>query len=152
MIAIILDLFVKIDDYKDLFSTNAKINAQTDTVAINDTLKEAIQSFIVAASIKKARGINGYNSMLIHIARFKNPATTLRPLVSEYIDELYHNFKYRYDITIEDFKNFWVDKFEPISLKRLGNDFKDDWNKIKDFLLPTIESIQMNIKVINGDW
>ena len=145
------DFFVKIDDYKDLFSTNAKINAQTDTVAINDTLKEAIQSFIVAASIKKARGINGYNSMLIHIARFKNPATTLRPLVSEYIDELYHNFKYRYDITIEYFKNFWVDKFEPISLKRLGNDFKDDWNKIKDFLLPTIESIQMNIKVINGD-
>lgn len=145
------DLFVNITDYNDMFLNNTKITSKTDTVAINNSLKKAIQSFIIASSIKKSRGINGYNSMLIHIARFKNPATTLRPLVSNYIDELYHDFKYKYDVTIEDFKNFWEKNFKKVSQKRLGDNFDDNWESIKKYLLPTIESVQMNIKVINGD-
>lgn len=147
----IQDLFVNITDYKDLFSQNEKLTAQTNTEGLNNSLKEAIKSFIIASSIKKARGINGFNSMLIHIARFKNPSTTLKPLVSDFVDELYHNFKYRYITSIVDFKNLWESHFKTISERRLGNQFKDDWQEIKKFLLPTIESIQMNIKVINGD-
>ena len=145
------DLFVNITDYNDMFLNNTKITSKTDTVAINNSLKKAIQSFIIASSIKKSRGINGYNSMLIHIARFKNPSTTLRPLVSDYIDELYHDFKYKYDVTIEDFKKFWEKNFKKVSQKRLGDNFDDNWESIKKYLLPTIESVQMNIKVINGD-
>lgn len=146
------DLFVNITDYKDLFSPNERLSVQTSTEELNGSLKEAIKSFIIASSVKKARGINGFNSMLIHIARFKNPSTTLKPLVSDYVDELYHDFKYRYDTTVVDFEDLWESHFKPVSERRLGNQFKDDWDKIKDFLLPTIESIQMNIKVINGDF
>lgn len=145
------DLFVKIFDYKDLFSTADKIDAQTSTDFLNKSLKDAIMSFIIAASVKKSRGIEGFNSMLIHIARFKNPSTTLKPLVSNYIDELYNNLKYSYDKTIPTYKKFWEENFAPVSERRLGVDFHDDWESIKTFLMPTIESIQLNIKVVNGD-
>lgn len=145
------DLFVNIDDYKELFSPDEQLNAQTVTEVLNKSLKEAIKSFIIAASIKKARGIIGFNSMLIHIARFKNPSTTLKPLVINYVDKLYHDFKYRYDETIIDFERIWKSNFEPVSRRRLGNQFVDSWINIKKFLPQTIDSIQMNIKVINGD-
>lgn len=145
------DLFVNIDDYKDLFLIDEKINAQSNTVALNKTLKEAINSFVIAASIKKSRGIIGHNSMLIHIARFKSPSTTLKPLIARYIDNLYHGFKYEYDVVVKEFENIWENKFKLVSKKRLGESFNDDWNRIKDYILSTIESIQMNIKVINGD-
>lgn len=145
------DLFVKISDYKDLFSTADKIDVQTSADFLNKSLKDAIMSFIIASSVKKSRGIEGFNSMLIHIARFKNPSTTLKPLVSNYIDELYNKLKYFYDKTIPAYKKFWKENFAPVSERRLGADFHDNWESIKNFLIPTIESIQLNIKVVNGD-
>lgn len=145
------DLFVKISDYKDLFSTADKIDVQTSADFLNKSLKDAIMSFIIASSVKKSRGIEGFNSMLIHIARFKNPSTTLKPLVSNYIDELYNKLKYFYDKTIPAYKKFWEENFAPVSERRLGADFHDNWESIKNFLMPTIESIQLNIKVVNGD-
>ncbi len=87
------DLFVNIDDIQNLFS-NEKVNVSTEIFDLNDSLKEAILSFIVASSIKKTRGIKGFNSMLIHIARFKNPSTTLKPVVQNYIEMLYRKLKY----------------------------------------------------------
>lgn len=74
------DLFVNIGDYADLFSSNERITAQTSAEGLNDSLKETIKSFIIASSIKKAREIDGFNSMLIHIARFKNPSTHLETI------------------------------------------------------------------------
>ncbi len=145
------DLFASIGDYKSLFADGEKITAQTSVTGLNPSLKKAIKSFVIASSIKKARGIWGFNSMLIHIARFKNPSTTLRPLVSDYVDELYHDFRYRYDSAIAEFEELWESEFKPASQKRLGEQFSDDWNQIKQYLLSTIESMQMNIKVINGD-
>ncbi|UKI51886.1 MAG: Z1 domain-containing protein [Clostridium sp.] len=74
----ITDLVVNIHDYDSMFGENGKITAQTSTEMLSDSLKEAIMSFVLAASIKKSRGFDKYNSMLIHIARYKNPSTTLK--------------------------------------------------------------------------
>lgn len=144
------DLFVNITDYKQMFS-DEKITASTPTAKLNDSLKDAIKSFVIASSIKKSRGIIGYNSMLIHIARFKNPSTTLRPLISDYIDNLYHKLKYNYKFEIEEYKNAWENNFLNVSEIRLGDEFHDRWENIEKFLLSTIESAMTNIKVLNGD-
>lgn len=125
------DLFVKIDDYNVLFSHKDRIDASTSTDVLNNSLKDAIKSFIIASSIKKARGFDEHNSMLIHIARFKNPSTTLRPLVSKYVGELYHYLKYEQTKAMLEFKNAWENSFETVSKKRLGSAFNDEWNKIK---------------------
>ena len=147
----IKDLVVNINDYGVLFNNAEKINAQTTTDALNKSLKDAILSFVLASAIKKSRGFNGYNSMLIHIARFKNPSTTLKPLVLDYVSKLYQDIKYHYFDSIDQFKNLWEAKFEKVSKVRLGNDYNDSWAKIEPFILPTIESAVANIKVINGD-
>ena len=145
------DLFINIDDFYTFLNKNEKLNASTEISHLNNSLKDAIKSFIISASIKKARDIQGHNSMLIHIARYKNPSNTLKPYVSDYVDELYHNFKYKYENTVKEFKDFWNKNFKPVSKKRLAEKFNDDWKKIEVHLLSTIESIQTNIKVLNGD-
>ncbi len=144
------DLVVNILDYLDMFN-DKKITAQTSTDQLNQSLKDAIKSFIIASSIKKSRGYNKHNSMLIHIARFKNPSTTLRHLVSDYVAELYQDIKYRYYDSIKSFEEFWHENFEPVSKRRLGDTYADSWGNISQFILPTLESVMSNIKVINGD-
>ncbi len=147
----ITDLVVNINDYGDLFDKNPKINAQTTTAALNESIKDAILSFIIAASIKKARGFNGNNSMLIHIARFKNPSTTLKPLVKDFVSDIRYQLKYNYDSYIWTFKNMWETKFKNVSQVRLADKFRDSWDEISEFLLPTVEAALNNILVINGD-
>lgn len=144
------DLFVNIDDIQNLFS-NEKVNVSTEIFDLNDSLKEAILSFIVASSIKKTRGIKGFNSMLIHIARFKNPSTTLKPVVQNYIEMLYRKLKYESFSEVAKYKDIWNNKFEKVSETRLGTNFNDKWEDIEKFLMPTLESILNNIKVLNGD-
>ena len=146
----ITDLVVDIHDYEKLFG-QTKINAQTSTETLNESIKEAIKSFILAASIKKSRGFDKYNSMLIHIARFKNPSTTLKPLVEAYVAELYQGIKYHFYDAVKEFKHLWKTKFEKVSRRRLGNSYKDTWESIEGYILPTLESSMKNIKVINGD-
>lgn len=144
------DLFININDYDRMFDED-KLNAKSNVVQLSDTLKDAIKTFIIAASIKKQRGIIGHNSMLIHIARFKNPSTTLKPLVNDYLKELYKKLKYEYDIEILNYKKMWEEQFEQTSKNRLGNEYNDNWDKIASFLLGTIESSIIGVKVVNGD-
>ena len=144
------DLFVNIDDFDSMFSKE-KVNASSNAIQLPKSLKEAIRTFILASSIKKQRGIIGHNSMLIHIARYKNPSTTLKPLVNEYLKELYKLLKYDYNNEINEYIFLWKNNFETSSKFRLGNKYNDDWDKIKDFLLPTIESAMIGVKVVNGD-
>lgn len=146
------DLFVKIndDDYKSMFAED-KLNANSNTKQLSNSLKEAIRSFILASSIKKQRGIIGHNSMLIHIARFKNPSTTLKPLVMEFLRNLYKQLKYEYDDEVKKYKKLWLEKFETTSRNRLGDKFKDNWESIADYLIGTLESSISGVKVVNGD-
>ena len=147
----ITDLVVNINDYGELFDNTKKITAQTSTAALNQSIKDAILSFEIAASIKKSRGFGGNNSMLIHIARFKNPATTLKPLVEQYLSDIYHQLKYNFNNFMPLLKNMWETKFEGVSKVRLAEKYSDSWDKIQAYLLPTAEAALSNILVINGD-
>lgn len=144
------DLFRNIDDFDKLFA-GQKMDAQVTSLELPGTLKEAIRSFIVASAIKKHRGIIGHNSMLIHVARFKNPSTTLKPLVIEYLNKLYKKLKYEYDDEIEVYKSFWEKQFQETSMNRLGDEYNDDWDSVKKYLLDIISSSTTGVKVVNGD-
>lgn len=144
------DLFRNIDDY-DTFFGEQELSAKVESVALPITLKNAIISFILAAAIKKQRGIIEHNTMLIHISAYKNPSTTLKPLVIQYLNELYKKLKYEYDEEIEVYREFWENEFEETSINRLGIDYHDEWDLIKNYLLDTINAAVNEVKVVNGD-
>lgn len=147
----VMDFYRKIDDYDKLINDD-RVNAASEVLNLTPSLEKAIKSFVVASSVKKARGIVGYNSMLINIARFKNPSTSMKPLIENYVRNLYQGLKYDTGNLLNDFKQLWESDFEPISKKRLGDEYKDNWNEISKHLLPTVESINMqHVVVLNGD-
>ena len=144
------DLFRNVDDFDTLFA-GQKMDARLTSIELPKSMKDAIRSFIIASSIKKQRGIIGHNSMLIHVARFKNPATTLKPLVVEYLNKLYKKLKYEYDEEVEVYREFWESEFMETSMNRFGDSYCDDWNSIKKYLLDTISASSTGVKVVNGD-
>lgn len=155
------DLFRNIDDedhnsmYKkstlESKNGNLKTGAKTEVDHLSNTLERAIRVFILGASIKKARGIEGHNSMLIHLARYKNPSTTLKPKVQDYVNSLYHEIMYEDKKAYKEYEELWKEEFYKTSQNWPENSKNDNWNKIKSFLLPTINSILQGIRVVNGD-
>lgn len=149
------DLFkeIKESEYLSLYGQNTrKVKVDTASVSLPESLKQAIMDYVIACSIKKARGIGGPNSMLIHIARFKNPSTTLKPIVEQHINDLLLAITYGFNEEVKKYKARWENDFAAVSKKRLGDHFKDTWETIEQYLEPTLNSIRMDrIKVLNGD-
>ncbi len=153
--ALTLDLYKPIDDYFDLFDDEIqetkKVKVDTPVVRINTSLEDAFKHFIIASAIKYSRGIVEHNSMLIHIARFKNPATSLKDLVREKISEMMLQYKYGSDEKRNEYKTYWENNIKPVSQNRLLLDFNDDWDSISTHILTVFEMTLNGIKVVNGD-
>lgn len=152
--ALTLDLYRKIDDYYDLFDEeiqeSKKINVDTPVIKINKSMKEAFMHFIIASAIKYSRGIKEHNSMLIHIARFKNAASSMRDLIKDELSNMLREYKYNCSEK-EKYKLFWEDKIKKVSQHRLGESFKDSWNEIEKYIIHMFEMSINGIKIINGD-
>ncbi len=153
--ALTLDLYQKIDDYYDLFDdeTKAKKKVKVDTpvIKINESLHNAFMHFIISSAVKYSRGIIEHNSMLIHIARFKNPATSMRDLVKDELSEMLHAYKYGPKSEKDKYYQFWMKNIKPISQKRLVGDFKDEWKNIEPHITTLFEMSLNGIKIVNGD-
>lgn len=145
------DLCTFVKDFDDFFYDRPnRLTATTCVDTLAQSLIDAIYNFVIAASIKKSRGIIGHNSMLINIASVKCPATTLKDLVVEEVKNLY--YEYKYENVQDKYKKFWEDNIKPISKKRLGVDFADRWANIEPHILNTYSNIlNDSIKLLNGD-
>lgn len=145
------DLCTFVKDFDDFFNEKpTKLTATTSVDKLAQSLIDAIYNFVIAASIKKSRGISGHNSMLINIASVKWPATTLKDLVVEEIKNLY--YEYKYENVEKVYKQFWERNIKPISEKRLGKNFNDKWENIEPYILKTYSNIlNDSIKLLNGD-
>lgn len=153
--ALLYDLCENIKDYYDLFDSSVqeskKVKASTPVVRINSSMEEAFIHFIIASAVKYSRGIIGHNSMLIHVARFKNPSTSMRDLVKEEITNLLMKYKYGGDEEREKYKIFWENKIKPVSENRLLSEFNDNWEDISKHIIHILEMSVNGIKVVNGD-
>lgn len=153
--ALTLDLVEKIDDYFELFDdeiqVSKKILVDTPVVAINDSLNRAFMHFIIASAVKYSRGIIGHNSMLIHIARFKNPATSMRDLVYETISNMLVLYKYGDQEERDRFRIYWEKNIKGVSQSRLENEFCDTWESIEQHIITILEMTKNGIKIVNGD-
>jgi len=143
------DLFVEVTDKADLFD-QTRINKNTSILGLNESLKNALDDFIVASSVKKSRDIKQHNSMLIHLANVKNPSTTLVEHVKNYLNEMSLKYKYDRQNTDEYYKKIWLERFEEISIIR-NEKFEDNWQNISKYILFVLESASWNIILVNDD-
>ncbi len=154
-----------VNDFKEIIpnkhKSNYKLPLENDIPKIPDSLKMAIDYFIIAIAIRESRdGIGKHNSMLIHITRFNNVQNQLvngvnnylsmikdlvivndTGLVSKYFDRL----KCYYD---DDFYS----NFEEIA-KKIGNDkrlIKKEWSEIISTIQNNKIIEKLGIKLVTG--
>ena len=153
--ALSLDLFTPINDYYSLFAPDIqlskKIRVDTPVITINESMETAFMHFIIASAVKYSRGIEEHNSMLIHIARFKNAASSMRDLVSKKIKTMLHSYKYGDDCDREKYKVYWENSIKPICESRLQSEYSDDWDRISQYIPVVFEMTLNGIIVVNGD-
>lgn len=146
------ELIELVDDYMDFCSNDEdfdKYNLKSDDEIENIplSLKNAIDDFIVASAIRKSRIQKPiHNGMMIHIAQYKRPATSLRDLIEDYVYELQNEYRYDKEQAVLRYKGVYKTRFENVSQKY--NHF-DVWNDIQDQLRDVFELL--NVKLLNGD-
>lgn len=149
------DLFVAVNDYFELFDKkiqdSKKIKVDTPVVRINTSMENAFIHFIIASAIKYSRGIEEHNSMLIHIARFKNAATSMRDIVKKKLEEMFYSYKYGEQKDRELYLNYWLEKMKPVSEDRLQDEFQDSWERIQEYIPMVFEMTISGVIVVNGD-
>ncbi|WP_404453971.1 Z1 domain-containing protein [Virgibacillus necropolis] len=119
-------------------------------IALPESLKEAILTFLLSIAIRKLRGQeNDHNSMLIHVTRFKDVQHHIYELIKEEMYNVKNLIRYgdtsSYKIK-DKLKEIWMNKINPTSIKLNASTHK--WEEIEDVLVPTVESIV--VKEING--
>ena len=153
--ALTIDLYVPIKDYFELFDRavqqSKKVKVDTPVVKINKSMKDAFMHFVIASAVKYSRGIKEHNSMLIHIARFKNPATSMRDLVKSELSTMLKEYKYGSEEERDKYRKFWDKRIKPVSKDRLMSDFNDDWSEIEKYIPLILEMSINGIKIVNGD-
>ena len=149
------DLFVPIDDYFELFDKeiqlSRKIKVDTPVVRINTSMENAFIHFIISSAIKYSRGIEEHNSMLIHIARFKNAATSMRDIVKKKFEEMFYAYKYGEQEDKDKYLDYWTKNIKPVSEERLQGEFQDSWEKIEEYIPMVFEMTINGVIIVNGD-
>lgn len=123
-----------------------------------DSLKKAVQSFIISCAARKSRGeTKCHNSMLVHVTRYISVQEKLADLLSielttqrrrlEYEDPESESSIYR------EMENVWLDDYLPTSsdiMSRVNDPLliPVDWTSVKSNLYDA--SARIRIKIING--
>lgn len=141
-------LFKPVLDERDLIERPKK--QQPIIKKLNGSLENAIYDFLIATAIRRQRGSEDHNSMLIHISRFTENQEALFDLVNNCVNSLCSKLRYGEEDIIEKFKDHWEKNFEECSKRLLGDKFEDDWIKISEELLGMAQSVEIKVNKING--
>lgn len=145
------DLVQLIDDYDQLVDFELqdnifKLKSSNEITNLSDSLKDAIDDYLVASAIRRSREGNVHNGMMIHLAAYKKPATSLTELMTTYVDDLKIEFRFDKEDLLERLRNVYLTRFKPISEKRGKT---DSWENIKKELDSVFELLK--VKLLNGD-
>ena len=140
-------LFKVVTDEADLIERTKK--QQPVIKGLNNSLKRAIYDFFIATAIRRQRGSEDHNSMLIHVSRFTQNQSDVKSLVENYVDMLCRKLKYE-ESFVEEFEEHWHRNFEDSSKYFLGDKFNDNWEQISNKLLEIAENDEIAIREING--
>jgi hypothetical protein len=122
------------------------------------SLKQAIQSFILACAVRELRGQGGeHSSMLIHVTRYIQVQKDVHRQVKEYVSKLRQRITRRVDDVevLDQLRNLWNDDFlqtRTAVIERLVESEEippnHSWNDLQEKLADVLSDI--DVRMING--
>lgn len=127
------------------------------TEALPPSLRNAVDSFVLACAIRVLRGQNSkHSSMLVHVTRFNQVQNQVRHDVDEYVTHLRQKIsrKIGHDEILNRLHSLWTDDFLPATeaLRQAGlgdvPESNPSWEEIVTVLPDVLHDI--NVRTING--
>jgi len=149
--AITVDWFRNLDDPRfeqDWKFVPTKHKKDLDINCLPQSLKYAIQAFILAVTIRNLRGDKfEHKTMLIHVTRFKDIQNRIHELTDEYLEDIYAelNIKQFTKNSVNIISNFQNVFNKEYSLTEFS------WETVLNMLPKTSSLIKGHIYAINGD-
>lgn len=122
------------------------------------SLKQAIQSFILACAVRELRGQGGeHSSMLIHVTRYIQVQKDVHRQVKEYVSKLRQRITRRVDDVevLDQLRKLWNDDFSQTRsavIERLVESEEippnHSWNELQEKLADVLSDI--DVRMING--
>lgn len=147
----VLPLLRPIDDQESFVPDGHKNGFMPEK--LNNSLRLAIQSFILTCAARRARGERSvHNSMLVHVTRYISTQDKVAQLVSEEIESIRNRLKYgdgaRGPSMIDLLRELWFNDYVSTTQSSDMGTSHVDWKNVEIELLPSIE--KMDILTING--
>jgi hypothetical protein len=137
-----------IDDSDELIPAKHKIDLQVDELP--DSLKEAIQAFLISCAVRRLRKcFPPHDSMLIHVTRFNRVQSQIQVNVERVLRGYVDRIRSGSD-PLDDFRTLWENDFVPVTesmLDEIGV-IHHSWEKIVHHLYSVARRIK--VKLING--
>ena len=120
---------------------------------IPPSLSEALKAFLISTAVRKLRESEPqFNSMLIHVTRFKKIQSIVTEQVQEELSSigrrLLNGDGIRKPSLVDELKNLWEDDFVPTSREIGPKYLLPEWKNVLEQIKRIVESIQ--IREING--
>jgi Z1 domain. len=116
---------------------------------ISESLKEAIDSFIISSAIRWFRGQSKkHNTMLIHCTRYTSVQNRIAQLVKDYVEEISGNIINNDADTIKKLKNLY-ERDHLLTTIRMY-EAEHSWSDILPNLMKVIRKLESNCLIING--
>lgn len=116
---------------------------------ISESLREAIDSFIVSSAIRWFRGQSKkHNTMLIHCTRYTSVQNRIAQLVREYVEKLSGDIINHDADTIKKLKNLYEKDHLPTTIGMY--EAQHSWDDILPNLSKVIRKLESNCLIING--
>jgi len=144
-----LPIVKQMDDYEDFVPNKHKKSHFPAELPLS--LKNAIRSFILTATVRSIRGQEKeHNSMLIHVTRFTNVQARVKDLVFEELDKLQTELRYSQSNdrlrVVNVFKTLWDDDY--VKTSKALKIILPEWSQIEPLL--SVEASKIIVKTING--
>jgi hypothetical protein len=133
------------------------VPAWSTTESLPPSLREAVDSFVLACAIRVLRGQgNKHCSMLVHVTRFKDVQAAVHDGVEAYVKNLRQKITRRigHDEAVAALRKLWLEDFLPATGKvRLAGiaeipEGDPDWTEIEAVLPDVLHDI--DVRTING--
>ncbi|PXV66922.1 Z1 domain-containing protein [Dysgonomonas alginatilytica] len=116
---------------------------------ISESLREAIDSFIISSAIRWFRGQSKkHNTMLIHCTRYTSVQNKIAQLVKEYVEKLSDHIINHDADTIKKLKNLYEKDHLPTTISMY--EASHCWNDILPNFSKVIRKLESNCLIING--
>lgn len=148
-----------VQDHEDWLRDGHK-SSELPSEELPDSLKEAIQTFVLSCTVKRIRELRiKHSSMLVHVTRFKDVQGEVTRQIQNYVEDLRIAVEYESaaepESIMRQFKNLYLNDFVQVSDLLLANDdlsaeCRDlhDWHEVQAGLLETLTD--MEIQIVNG--